>query len=79
MSLLAIWTEDNPSAPLQRIADPAWISTALREIGCRFERRPARMYMAADASADTVLDAYRDVTARFASFGWMRGTVSVYR
>ena len=67
MSLLVTWADDNPSVPLREIAEPAGISAALRQIGCRFERRPVRADVAPDATADTVLAAYRDVIDQLVS------------
>jgi 1,2-dihydroxy-3-keto-5-methylthiopentene dioxygenase len=61
MSLLVTWADNDPSMELRQTADPTGIAGAMREMGCRFERRPVHAGLPADAAQDAVLDAYRDV------------------
>lgn len=61
MSLLITWADDDATAPLAETTDPAEISAALTNVGCRFERRELRPGLAADADQGSVLAAYRDV------------------
>jgi 1,2-dihydroxy-3-keto-5-methylthiopentene dioxygenase len=61
MSLLITWADNDASAPLTETTDPAEISAALTDVGCRFERRELQPGLAADADTGSVLAAYRGV------------------
>lgn len=67
MSLLVTWPDGDPATAIRQTADPAEISAALGQIGCRFERRAVRADVDADADQETVLAAYRDVIERLVS------------
>ncbi len=60
MSLLITWPDSDPTAVLAQTADPARISAALSQIGCRFEQRPVRPGVGPESDQDAVLAAYRD-------------------
>src|SRR6185436_9829076 len=60
MSILITWPADDPSTVRQETHDPQQIATAMKAIGCRFERRPVRD-LALDATPDEVLETYKDV------------------
>jgi hypothetical protein len=49
MSLLVTWPDSDPATAIRQTADPAEISAALGQIGCRFERRAIRADVDADA------------------------------
>lgn len=61
MSLLITWRDDDPARPLRETADPAEIGAAMREMDCRFERRPLSADITSDSSQDEVLAAYREM------------------
>jgi 1,2-dihydroxy-3-keto-5-methylthiopentene dioxygenase len=60
VSFLVTWPADDPSTTLRQTTDPAEISTALEQLGCRFERRKPQPAVGPDADSDTVLTAYRE-------------------
>lgn len=61
MSLLIIWLTDDPDNPLVETREPSEITTALRAVGCRFERREIRPGLSAQAPPDEVLTVYQDM------------------
>jgi len=61
MSLLLTWPASDPSTVLRQTTDPGEIAAALRQIGCRYERRAVPADLSADADQDAVLAVYRDV------------------
>jgi 1,2-dihydroxy-3-keto-5-methylthiopentene dioxygenase len=61
MTLLTVWKDDDPAAPLRQTTDPVEIAFALQEIGCRFDRRDVRPDVLPDADQEAVLASYRDV------------------
>jgi 1,2-dihydroxy-3-keto-5-methylthiopentene dioxygenase len=59
MSLLTVYADDAPGIPVVRTADPAEIAATLAPLGVRFERWESPVHLAADATPDAVLAAYR--------------------
>jgi 1,2-dihydroxy-3-keto-5-methylthiopentene dioxygenase len=59
MSRLTVYPEDRPGAPLLRTEDPDAIAAELARIGVRFERWQSPVALSPDASAETILEAYR--------------------
>ncbi|WP_436774805.1 1,2-dihydroxy-3-keto-5-methylthiopentene dioxygenase [Yinghuangia sp. YIM S09857] len=59
MSLLTVWPEADPSAPLLRTAEPDAIAEALAPIGVRYERWTADQELVPGASQEQVVEAYR--------------------
>ncbi len=67
MSLLITWPDSDPTAVLAQTADPAEISAALSQIGCRFEQRAVRPDVGPASDQDAVLAAYRDEVGQIVS------------
>ena len=59
MTRLTVYHDDAPDAPVFRATDPAEIVPVLREIDAGFERWDAPVHLAPDASAETILEAFR--------------------
>lgn len=59
MTMLTVWPENEPAAPVLRTRDSARIAAALKEIGVRWERWDLAP-LPAEASAEDVLAAYRE-------------------
>ncbi len=59
MSTLRIFDEANPDAPLVATSDAARMAAELKSIGVRFERWESPVAIAADASPEEILEAYR--------------------
>lgn len=59
MSRLTVYADTDPGRVLLRTEDPAAIAHALAPLGVRFERWDSPVTLAADASAEAILDAYR--------------------
>ncbi len=59
MSQLTIYRDEAPASPILATDDPAAIAAELRAIGVRFERWDSPVSLAPDASAETILAAYR--------------------
>ncbi|MEO1751530.1 acireductone dioxygenase [Thiofaba sp. EF100] len=64
MSLLRIFAENRPEAPLAIYTEAADIARELAAIGVRFEQWEASVPLAADAGQEAVLAAYRDDVER---------------
>jgi 1,2-dihydroxy-3-keto-5-methylthiopentene dioxygenase len=60
MSLLITWPDNDPATTLRQTADPAEISEALSQIGCRFERQAVLPDVGPGSDQEAVLAAYRD-------------------
>lgn len=67
MSLLVTWPDNDPLTAVRQTVDPAEISAALGQLGCRFEQRAVRADVAPDAVQDVVVAAYRDVIDQLVS------------
>lgn len=66
MSELTIYQAQNPNAAPRTLIDPVSIASELERIGVQFEQWDASQPLAADASQDEVLTAYREPVARLA-------------
>ncbi|ATW47339.1 1,2-dihydroxy-3-keto-5-methylthiopentene dioxygenase [Streptomyces xantholiticus] len=60
MTLLITWPGSGPENVVRRTSDFAEIAAALAPIGVRYEQWPVREDVPAGASADVVLEAYRE-------------------
>lgn len=71
MSVLRIFEENRPEAPVAIHVDPAAIARELAAIGVRFEQWKASVPLPADANQEAVLAAYRDDVERLSrEFGF---------
>jgi 1,2-dihydroxy-3-keto-5-methylthiopentene dioxygenase len=60
MTLLTVWTDDDPDTALVRTEDPATIADELKQLGVRFERWAVVESLPAEPTSQEVLDAYRE-------------------
>lgn len=63
MSLLTIWSDDDPDTVLTRTEDPEEIADLLKQLGVRFNRWELRE-LPPEPSSEDVLDAYREEVDR---------------
>lgn len=63
MTLLTVWNETDPTAPVQETIDADEIRAALGELGARFSRWTVRE-LAADAGLEDYLAAYADEVSK---------------
>ena len=59
MSRLTVYADTSPDMPELRTTELATIADALRPLGVSFERWESAVHIPPDASAETILDAYR--------------------
>lgn len=59
MSALTVFSERDPATPLEHTRNPARVAEILRAIGVRFEQWQASQPVAAGASPEAVMEAYR--------------------
>ena len=77
MTKLIVMPDSDPSTTLTSTTDPAAIAAALGTVGVRFEQWTAAAPLAADATQDDVLAAYRADVDRLMAEGYV--TVDVAR